>query len=62
MWLAWHVAAFQRSKRLPDLKSLYIQEKPRPQTWQEQYAIMEAYAARHNKALEMKKKLESRDG
>jgi hypothetical protein len=39
-WLAWHVEALARSKRLPKLKSLLVGGgKPRPQTWQEQKAI-----------------------
>ena len=34
-WTAWHVAALQRNKRLPNLKSL-LTEKKRPLTMEEQ--------------------------
>lgn len=29
MWLAWHIAAFQRVKRLPQLASLLTRGDPR---------------------------------
>jgi hypothetical protein len=47
-WLVWHVAALQRMKKLPRLKSMYAKEKPRPQTWQEQAMIMQSWASAHN--------------
>jgi hypothetical protein len=44
-WLAWHIAALTRSKRLPDLKKLLYKPPRKQQTWQEQLAIAEMYAA-----------------
>lgn len=40
-WLAWHIVALDRTKRLPPLKSLVGPAKPerKAQTWQEQAAI-----------------------
>jgi hypothetical protein len=43
-WLAWHVAALDRQKRLPDLSRLQVHDH-RPQTWQEQMAVCRAIAA-----------------
>jgi hypothetical protein len=50
-WLAWHIAALQRTKKLPTLRSMLAKEKPRAQSWQEQIEIMRQYAAAHNKRL-----------
>jgi len=46
-WLAWHIVAMQKAKRLPKLKKLLIQQpdRRRRQTWQEQMAIMGQWAA-----------------
>ena len=46
-WLAWHVVALDRSKRLPPLKQLLGPAKPerKPQTWQEQATIARALNA-----------------
>lgn len=52
MWLAWHVAALQRTKRLPPLKRMLAREKPRAQSWQEQLEIMRGFASAHNAKLE----------
>lgn len=40
-WLAWHIEALSRTKRLPKLKDLTIQPKAnkRPQSWEEQLRI-----------------------
>lgn len=40
-WLAWHIVALDRSKRLPPLKTLLGHDKPerKAQTWQEQALI-----------------------
>jgi len=48
-WLAWHIAALQRAKKLPKLKTLLTRDKPRPQSWQEQAMIMQSWAVVHNK-------------
>lgn len=42
-WLAWHVAALYRSKKLPALKTMLWREKKRRQTWQEQLKIAELW-------------------
>jgi len=60
--LAWNTAALSRAKKLPKLKTLLApeparQKKPR-QTWQQQAAIMEAWAKAHN--ARMKQNGESR--
>ncbi len=44
-WLAWHVAALQRQKKLPPLQNLLTRERPRRQTWQEQLKIVELWQA-----------------
>lgn len=42
-WMAWHIAALSRMKKLPKLAELLIKPRKaqpvRPQTWQEQQAI-----------------------
>ena len=44
-WLAWHVAALQRAKKMPPLKKLLAQEKRRRQTWQEQLQVVQLWQA-----------------
>lgn len=41
-WLAWHIVALDRSKRLPPLKSLLgpSKQEKQPQTWQQQLTIV----------------------
>lgn len=56
MSLAWHVAALMRTKKLPKLERLLLRAtKKTQQTWQEQLAVMERWAAVINK-LEPKPK------
>lgn len=43
-WLAWHVAALSRTKKLPDFKRLQVQKPRKPQTWQEQLEIAKMWA------------------
>lgn len=52
LWRIWHIAAFQRIKKLPDLKRMQVKktEKPR-QTWQQQLAVFSKFAAAHNAKL-----------
>lgn len=50
-WIAWHIAAFHRAKKMPSLKSLMAKKRPREQTWQEQAAIMQSWANARNKRL-----------
>jgi len=46
VWLAWHIAALSRTKRLPELNSILYQE-PRPaQSWQEQFEIAKGLQTR----------------
>jgi phosphohistidine phosphatase SixA len=55
VWLAWHVAAFHRVKKLPKLEKLLVSKTTRPrQTWRQQLAVMEAWAAAREKAKKMK--------
>lgn len=51
MVLAWTTAALSRAKKMPKLEKLLTVEKPKrkPQTWQEQHALMRAWAKQHNK-------------
>jgi len=55
-WLAWHVAALSRTKKLPNLRKLQVPDRRQTQTWQEQAAIFEMIARAHNKAIENKAK------
>lgn len=43
--LAFNIAALMRAKKLPDPKSLLTREPSRPQTPDQQWAIMSAMAA-----------------
>lgn len=56
-WAVWHIAALSRAKKLPSLKRLMMKEPPREQTWQQQAAMFEAFAAAHNARL---KRIESK--
>jgi hypothetical protein len=47
-WLAWHVAALHRAKKLPTLKSMLARDKPRAQSWQEQSNILASWSLAHN--------------
>jgi hypothetical protein len=53
-WLAWHIAALYRAKKMPKLKSMLARDKPRVQSWQEQAAVMEKWAAAHNAKEKLK--------
>lgn len=49
MSLAWHVEAFARSKKLPKLADLMKparKKREKPQSWQEQLSIAQAWAAK----------------
>lgn len=48
-WLAWHVEALRRVKKLPRLESMLAKRPARRQTWQEQLAIMQAWSVRVNR-------------
>lgn len=50
-WMVWHIAALQRAKKLPKLKTMMVKEKPRVQSWQEQQMIMQSWATAHNARL-----------
>lgn len=55
-WLAWHIAALSRMKKLPDVKKLYLNNSSRPrQTWRQQLQIMTEWATRRNAWLEKQK-------
>jgi hypothetical protein len=46
IWLAWHIAALSRQRRLPELASLLAKQPARPQTWQQQFEIAKSLQAR----------------
>lgn len=56
-WLAWHVAALTRTKKLPKLHTL-LAKKPskRRQGWQEQMQIMDMWVARQAAVMAKKSK------
>jgi hypothetical protein len=41
--LAWNIAALSRSKRLPKVETLFVRQRRKQQTWQEQSALMEQW-------------------
>lgn len=52
-WLAWHIAALTRAKRMPQLDKMLRKAAATPrrrQTWQEQMAIMGMWAATMKRA------------
>lgn len=51
-WLAWHIAALQRSKKLPKLKTLFSKatSRTRRMTWQQQMAVMDQWVAHTQRA------------
>jgi hypothetical protein len=52
--LAWNIANLSRARRLPKVDSLFVRERKRPQTWQEQFALMKQWerAQARRKALQ----------
>ena len=61
VWLAWHIAALMRVKKLPDIKQMMLQRSSRPrQTWQQQLAIVTKWAEWHNAALAAKEQADGR--
>jgi hypothetical protein len=45
MQAAWHIAALQRSKKLPRLKTLLAKvAEQQKQSWQDQMAVMDMWA------------------
>ena len=44
---SWYSAAFQRSKKLPDLEKVIGGKKIKEQSWQEQLATLKAFDAAH---------------
>lgn len=58
VWLAWHIAALQRAKRLPRLKTLLA--KPASQqrlNWQQQMAVMDQWVVHTQRVARQRKKL-----
>jgi hypothetical protein len=56
-WLAWHIAALSRAKRLPKLQTMLV-KKPSTrikQTWQQQLAIMNSLAAAEQRRIALQK-------
>ncbi len=59
LWLAWHTAAFQRAKKLPDLKKMMLNQTSKPrQHWRQQLQIMTQWATRRNAELARLKEME----
>jgi hypothetical protein len=49
VWLAWHVAALHRMKKLPDIKRMFLSQSSRPrQTWRQQLMVVTEWANRVN--------------
>lgn len=66
MSLAWHIAALQRTKKLPKLQTLLAKKSAlkarRRQTWQEQLAVMDLWVIASRRAANVSKsKRESKD-
>jgi hypothetical protein len=58
--MAWHIAALQRMKKLPDLKKMLLNNTSKPrQTWRQQLLIMSEWAARRNAWLERQEKMKA---
>lgn len=56
-WLAWHIAALQRAKRLPKLKTLLAKSASRSRlTWQQQMAVMDQWVVHTNRVARQRKK------
>lgn len=52
-WLAWHIAAMSRTKKLPPLSKLIIKQTAKPrQTWRQQLGVMAEWAGKHNNWVE----------
>lgn len=61
VWLAWHVAALHRAKRLPDIKKMFVNNTVKPrQTWREQLQVFSAWATAHNAAVARKEQATKR--
>lgn len=57
-WAVWYTATLGRAKKIPALSRLQVRANRRqPQTWQAQYAIMQAWYARQQVAIQMKKEM-----
>jgi hypothetical protein len=56
VWLAWHIAALQRMKKLPNLKKMMVDNTRRPrQSWQQQLSVFSEWVAHHNAAVARQK-------
>lgn len=44
-WLAWHIAALTRAKKLPPLRKLQARRRAPPQSWQQQKLAAAMWAA-----------------
>jgi hypothetical protein len=51
VWMIWHLAALQRSKKMRSLKSMMMKKRPRVQSIEEQQAIMAGWSEARNKRL-----------
>lgn len=56
VWLAWHVAALSRMKKLPDIKKMFMSQTSKPrQNWRQQLQVMTEWANRRNAWLAKQK-------
>lgn len=61
MHLAWHIAALQRAKKLPKLKTLIAKPAERKvQSWQEQMAVMDLWAVHMDRIARQRQRLNSK--
>ncbi len=56
-WLAWHIAAMVRSKKLPKIKTLMAKTAGKQrQDWREQMAIMDQWVVHTARVIRQRKK------
>jgi len=59
--MAWHIAAFMRTKKLPNLKDLTLKNTTKKrQSWRQQWEVMAEWADARKKAKEQLEKLNGR--
>jgi hypothetical protein len=53
-WAVWHIAALPRAKEMPDLSKLQVRsQRSTGQTWQEQFQVMQMWAAQQQQAMRL---------
>jgi hypothetical protein len=60
-WLAWHTAAFHRTKKMPQLRDIQTKHTARKrQSWREQWEVMAEWAHRRSIAKARMEQLNGR--